>query len=211
MKFAAIFWDNDGTLVDTEPAYFRATQEVLKKHDITLTHEWYANEQLKKGRSAFDLAREQGLSEGAILLMRKERDELYLNFLNTEVRVIDGVRPTLQFLHGKIPMGIVTTSDRVHFTQIMEATQLGQYFDFFITGGDVLHVKPDPEPYLKAWEQSGLPKEACLVIEDTERGLIAAKAAGLTCFVIPNELSKNNDFSKADRILKNVEELLNYL
>lgn len=211
MNFAAIFWDNDGTLVDTEPAYFRATQEVLKKHDITLTHEWYANEQLKKGRSAFDLARERGLSEDEIFPMRKERDELYLKLLNTEVRVIDGVRSTLQHLHGKISMGIVTTSHKVHLDQIMKATGLGQYFDFLITSEDVAHVKPDPEPYLKAWKQSGLPKEACLVIEDTERGLTAAKAAGLTCFVIPNELSKNNDFSKADRVLKNVEELLNYL
>lgn len=210
-KFSTIFWDNDGTLVDTEPPYFKATQDILKGVGVELTHEWYVNEQLKRGRSAFDLVREIGKSEESIQALRKKRDELYLEFLKTEVKVMDGVVSTMEVLHGKVPMGIVTTSKKVHFDQIMAAIGLAKYFNFFITREDVTHEKPDPEPYLKAWEKSGLPKESCLAVEDTERGVTSAKAAGLPCFAIPNELSKDNDFSKADGILKNLEEILEFI
>ena len=211
MKFSTIFWDNDGTLVDTEPPYFKATQLVLKSIGVDLTHDWYVNEQLKKGRSAFDLAREKGESEESIQTLYKQRDALYLEFLETEVRILPCVLQTLEQLHGKLPMGIVTSSKRLHFERIMASTGLGKYFDFFITREDVIHAKPNPEPYLKAWAQSGLPKEQCLVIEDTERGLASAKAAGLTCFVIPNELSKHNDFSAADKVLESLEEVVEFI
>lgn len=211
MKFSAIFWDNDGTLVNTEPAYFLATEQVLRTVGIELTPEWYTNEQLKKGRSAFDLGSEAGHSSESIEVLRNKRNALYLESLKKGVPIMEGVVSTLEQLHGKIRMGVVTSSLRVNFDQIMHATGLAKYFDFFITREDTVDDKPDPEPYLKAWQKCGFPKEACLVIEDTERGLVSAKAAGLTCFVIPNELSKNNDFSKADRILKNVTEVLNYL
>lgn len=210
-QFKTIFWDSDGTLVDTEVLYFKATQEVLKSIDIEMSREWYVNEQLKKGTSAFDLAREQGHSEESIEALRKNRDALYLEALKKDAKILDNVVATLQALHGKIPMAIVTTSRRAHFDQIMASTGLAKYFDFFICREDVDHEKPNPEPYLKAWQKSGCTKEDCLVIEDTERGLAAAKAAGLTCFVIPNELSKNNDFSQADRVLKNLSEILSFV
>lgn len=210
-KFSTIFWDSDGTLVDTEPPYFKVTQTVLKEVGIDLTREWYVNEQLKKGTSAFDLARNLGQSEESIQALRRKKDELYLKSLKSEVKVMDGVVTTLDALHGKVPMGIVTTSRKVNFDQIMASTGLTKYFDFFVVREDVVHEKPDPEPYLKAWERSGLPKEKCLVIEDTERGVISAKAAGLTCFAIPNGLSKDNDFSKADGILKNLEVILEHI
>lgn len=211
MKFSTIFWDSDGTLVDTEEPYFKVTQEVMKEVGIDLTRDWYVNEQLKKGTSAFDLARDLGQSDASIQALRKKKDELYLESLKTGVRVMEGVFRTLEALHGKIPMGIVTTSRKVNFDQIMASTGLAKYFDFFILREDVVHEKPDPEPYLKAWEKSGFAKEECLVIEDTERGVTSAKAAGLACFAIPNALSKDNDFSKADRILKNLEEILEFI
>lgn len=207
MPIKAIFWDNDGTLVDTEPAFFKATEEILKTIGIELSHEWYVNEQLTRGKSPFDLARLSGQSEESIQELRKKRDELYLKVLKTEVRIMPEVIKTLERLYGKIPMGIVTTCRKIHFEQIMEYTGLGKYFDFFIVREDVVNEKPNPEPYLKAWERSGFAKEECLAIEDTERGVTSAKAAGLFCYAIPNELSKNNDFSKADRVLKSLEEI----
>ncbi len=211
MKFSTIFWDSDGTLVDTEPLYFKVIQEVLKEVGIDLTREWWVDEQLKKGTSAFDLARSLGRSEESIQALRRKQDKLYLELLKAGVRVMEGAIQTLEQLHGKVPMGLVTTSRKINFDQIMASTALAKYFDFFITREDVVHEKPDPEPYLKAWERSGLAKEKCLVIEDTERGVTSAKAAGLTCFAIPNELSKDNDFSKADRVLNKLEEILEFI
>lgn len=60
---------------------------------------------------------------------------------------------------------------------------------------------------MRALELSGLSPEKCLVIEDSERGLIAAKSAGLQCWVIPTAMTKLGDFLKADRILNSIKEI----
>ena len=203
--FKAIFWDNDGTLVDTEPLYFKATQEVLKRHEIELTHDFYVNQQLKHNTSAFSLLDPLKID---IEKLREERNTIYSEMLQEEIPIIDGVLDTLEALHGKIPMGIVTSSRKVHFDQIMEAAQIRKYFDFFITAEDVSNHKPHPDSYIKALEITGFKPEECVAIEDTERGVRAAKSAGITCFAVPTPLSSGNDFSKADRVLKNVRELI---
>jgi beta-phosphoglucomutase-like phosphatase (HAD superfamily) len=63
------------------------------------------------------------------------------------------------------------------------------------------HSKPHPEPYLTAVERLGANPAGCLVIEDSERGLIAAKAAGLACWVVPSALTRHESFDAADAVL----------
>lgn len=209
MKFSTIFWDNDGTLVDTELQYFEATQAVLRKIGIEIERAWYIEQWIRNGKSTFDWVLEQGIGEDVISELRKERDERYMRFLQSgKIQVMEGAFKVLDTLHGKIPMGIVTSSRSDHLAEIMRSTGLGIYFDFFITPADVSRSKPFPDPYLLALEKSGLEKSQCLVIEDNERGLRAAKAAGLTCFVVPNELSKDNDLSQADQVLKKLSDAL---
>ena len=82
-----------------------------------------------------------------------------------------------------------------------------RYFDFVVDGDDCENTKPDPEPYRRALERVSRPASECLVIEDSERGLLAAKAAGLKCWVIPTELAEGSDFSRADALLGSIGEL----
>ncbi|TSC85629.1 MAG: HAD family hydrolase [Parcubacteria group bacterium Gr01-1014_8] len=208
MQFKTIFWDCDGTLVNTEYLYFESTKSVLASAGVHITREWYVNEMLKKGASSMAYALSQGIPEAEVQRLRTIRNGDYLELLKKYVPVNDGVIQTLDRLHKKVPMGIVTAALRMHFEQIMKTTGLGKYFDFSICADDVTNIKPNPEAYLRAWEQSGFEKEDCLAIEDTEHGLTAAKAAGLTCFACPTEFSHTNDFSAADTILTNVREIL---
>src|SRR3989344_3857337 len=203
--FKAIFWDNDGVLVDTEPLFFAATKQVLRQHGVELTEDFYVHQNLKHNVSAFTLLDSKNID---VAQLREERDNLYAQMLNKEVPVIDGVLDTLEALHGTLPMGVVTSSQRVHFDQIMFSSGIKEYFDFFITAEDVANHKPHPEPYLKALMVTGFEATECLAIEDTERGVTAAKAAGITCFAVPTILSKANDFSKADKVLENIRELV---
>ncbi|MFC1615976.1 HAD family hydrolase [Patescibacteria group bacterium] len=205
--FKAIFWDNDGVLVDTEPVFLDSTREVLADVGIILDEDYYVKNQLAKNLSAFDLARAQGISEEKIIEMRNLRNEIYANKLEENVPVLEGVKETLEKIYDHFNMGVVTSSHKNHFDLIMKGSGLRNYFDFFITNEDVKHTKPNPEPYLMALRKSGLAKEECLVIEDTERGLTAAKVAGLSCYAIPTDLSAGNDFSKADMVLGSVSEL----
>jgi HAD superfamily hydrolase (TIGR01509 family) len=207
----AILWDNDGVLVDTERLYLRATREILAKVGVVLTKEMYIDLFLKQGKGAWHLAEEQGISALEVARLREERNTLYSEYLRKEPMVIPGAEETLARLDGKFAMGIVTSSRRDHFEIIHRSTNLLQHFDFILTGDDYVKYKPDPEPYLMGVERIGLDKEQCLVIEDSGRGLIAAKRAGLTCWVIPTELTKENDFSAADRVLDDITEVASQL
>jgi len=207
-KIKVILWDNDGVLVDTEHLYFLATKQILATLGITLTKARYRELFLIQGKGAWHLAAENGVSPGDIEQLRQKRNKLYGKLLSEESLVIAGVRDVLAALSGKFVMGIVTSSRPDHFAIIHRSSDLLPYFQFVLARSDYTHSKPHPEPYLLAVERSGFRKEECLVIEDSERGLLAAKAAGLQCIVVPNEFTCESNFSGAYKVLENVSDLL---
>lgn len=198
----AVFWDNDGVLVDTEKLYFQATREFLLQAGVKLTPALFKRISLDEGRSAFDLAEEKGISREVIDRLHAERNRRYTELLAGGVRILEGVEETLGLLRGKVIQAIVTSSRRVHFDAMHVRTGLPSLFDFILTREDYRLSKPDPEAYRLAMEKSGCRPEECLVVEDTERGLRAALAAGLRCIVVPNELTQGGVFAGAWRILE---------
>jgi HAD superfamily hydrolase (TIGR01509 family) len=211
LAFDAILFDNDGILVDTEPLFLRATQEILATVDVELTAEVYHDISMRRGGTVFDLAEARGITPDEIRALRKVRNRRYSELIDEGVRVLDGVAETLERLHGIIPMAIVTTSDRGHFDLIHSQTELIRFFDFVIAQGDYSHHKPHPEPYLTAASRIGIAPERCLAIEDTERGVESATAAGMSCIAIPNELSRSGNFENAHTVLDSMRELTSLL
>ena len=202
-----ILWDNDGLLVDTEQLYFSATRDVLSEVGIELTLDMFVRISLTHGQSAFDLAAEQGVSQEAIVKLREKRNRRYADLLKEGVPILDGVKVTLSQLLGKVAMGVVTGSRREHFEIIHQHSGLLPYFDLVLTREDYRRSKPDPDPYLTAIKTYGIEREHCLVVEDSERGLAAARAAGIRCIVVPNPLTKEGDFSGAYRVFQTIREV----
>lgn len=207
----AIFWDNDGVLVETEHLYFQATERVLASVGIHLSQEDYLELFLVTGRGAWHLAEESGIPASEIDRLRNQRNALYADLLVQAPRLAADTARVLHALHGKYVMGVVTSSRKDHFDLIHRSTGLLRYFDFVLTAGDYSHAKPDPEPYLRAVERSGLGPEACVAIEDSERGLASAEAAGISCIVVPSALTKGCNFPGAHRILGSIGEILTVL
>ncbi|MDP2360785.1 MAG: HAD family phosphatase [bacterium] len=207
----ALFWDNDGILVDTERLYFQATRESLGSVGIDLSPAQYLEWFMVQGCGAWHLAEERGLAPEAVEALRRERNERYHELLRREDLVIPGVREVLETLFGRFTMGIVTSSEREPFEIIHRRAGLLPFFQFVLAHGDFTHSKPHPEPYLRALERSGFRQDECLVIEDTERGLAAATAAGLRCVVVPTELARGCAFHGAWRVLEILADLLDLL
>jgi HAD superfamily hydrolase (TIGR01509 family) len=202
----AIFWDNDGVLVDTEHLYFEATREALRSLGHELSESEFVDLSLGRGGSCFDLAAERGVPEARIESARLARNERYTELLRG-TELIAGVRETLEHLHGRVPMGVVTNSRPEHFAVQHASTNALRFFEFVLTGADVTRSKPDPQPYLLAATRLGVAPEECLVIEDSERGLQAATRAGMHCAVVPRGLSACGDFAGAFRVLERVEQV----
>lgn len=207
----ALFFDNDGVLVDTEKYFFKSTQQIMAKIGVDLSEEDFIKLTLIDNQGAWKYAREKNIPEEGINELRKERNLLYAGYLENETLIIPGVEKALKQLSKKYKLGIVTSSKRNHFEIIHRSNRILHYFDFVLTIEDYLKSKPHPEPYLKALELSGCRREECVVVEDSERGLLAAYEAGIKCIIIPNPLTKNCDFSKAWKVLENIDQLVKIL
>ncbi|SNB47363.1 HAD family phosphatase [Geobacter sp. DSM 9736] len=200
--FRAIFWDNDGVLMETEHLYFRANAEALAGAGVDLTPELFREISLRRGESVLELAGEKEE------VLRPVRDARYRELLSAEARVFPGVPDTLARLKGRLPMAIVTSCRRENFLRMHQRSGLLTYFDFVLTREDYAASKPDPEPYLTACARAGLAPEECLAVEDSERGVKSALRAGLAVAAIPGELNAGGDFTAARWHLENVADLL---
>jgi HAD superfamily hydrolase (TIGR01509 family) len=203
----AILWDNDGVLVDTEHLYFQATRDTLAARGIEITEAQYLELFLQQSRGILHFAHEHGWSGEQLDSIRRERSALYSALLRKHSRVIDGVEEVLAAFHGRYIMGIVTSSQREHFDIIHGKSGLLRYFDFVLASGDYSEPKPHPEPYLKAVELAGARSDQCIVIEDSERGLASAKAAGLRCIIVPSRLTTGRPFAGALHVARDIREL----
>ena len=203
----AVFWDNDGVLVDTERLYFQATQEVMAGAGIPLSEADYLELFLRQDRGAWHLLAERGTSPEEIVRLRQARNDRYSELLRAEASAIDGAADTLRELHGKYLMGVVTSSRQDHFDLIHERCDLLKYFDFVLTAADFPRVKPNPDPYLMAIHRSRRPPGECVAIEDSERGLQSATAAGIRCIVIPTPMTRGCPFSGACRVIDRIDQI----
>jgi len=206
MMFDGIFWDNDGVLMETEHLYYQANAEALAQAGVELSLEDFCRISLRQGESVLGLAA-AGQSDSDGLELRRVRDEIYFRLLGEGSRVFSGVRETLEHIHGRLPMAIVTSCRRENFLQMHRGSGLLGYFDFVLTREDYRASKPDPEPYLTACARAGLHPGRCLAIEDSERGVTSAARAGLTVAAIPGEMNRGGDFGPARWLLEGVRQL----
>jgi HAD superfamily hydrolase (TIGR01509 family) len=207
----AILWDNDGVLVDTECLFFESTRRTLATIGIQLSMSQFLDLSMRQGRSAFDLAVERGWSQEQVTNLKVQRDLLYSEMLRKQTRVLPGVTETLKALHGQKRMAVVTSSQRQHFDVMHADIGLTKYFEFVLAREDYGKTKPNPEPYVLALKRMGMNAEKCVAVEDSERGLAAARAAGLRCLVIPNKITRGCTFSGATAILPRAAAVLELL
>lgn len=200
--FDGIFWDNDGVLMETEHLYYQANAEALARAGVELSLQEFCRISLRQGESVLNLAADSDEVE-----LRRVRDEIYYRLLGEESRVYPGVQETLEKLHGRLPMAIVTSCRRDNFMQMHRTSGLLDYFDFILTREDYVASKPDPEPYLTACARAGLDPCRCLAIEDSERGVVSASRAGLAVAAIPGDMNRDGDFRAARWQLDGIHQL----
>ncbi len=205
-----ILWDNDGVLVNTEQWYFAATREALAELGVQLPIDAYQQIMIQ-GRSSWELAAQAGVDPQQIKDGQDLRDELYRTYLRNNDLRIKGVFEVLSELAQHYQMAIVTTCRRDDFELIHSNLDLLQFMQFVLTREDYAESKPHPEPYLTALQKFSATSSQALVVEDSERGLRAARAAAIDCAVVDYHFTRGHDFSAAQYRLQTLKELLQLL
>ncbi len=206
MQKKYLLFDHDGVLVETEYWYFMANKRALSELGFELTLELHL-EYMKRGYSFSDLEALSKLDPDVVSSKHHDRNRYYQSYLQNEDIEIKGVQSVLEILSTHYRMAIVTTSRPQDFELIHKNRPLVSWMDFVLTREDYIKAKPDPEPYLAALDRFRGAKEEAIVIEDSERGLRSALAAGLDCVVVHNEFTRSHDFSKAQHQIHTLSEL----
>jgi beta-phosphoglucomutase len=167
-------------LADTEPLHFRCWQLVLADFGVELKWEWFAKNCIGVSEhdtlQAFRFLATPPLDFDALWAQYPRKKELFRRLIADGVPLAPGAWELLAELHGRYRMGVVSSSARVEVGLALEVGGVRGYFDALVCGSEVAHLKPAPDPYLRAAELLGA--EHPLVVEDSAAGVASAQAAG---------------------------------
>lgn len=185
----AVLWDLDGTLIESEPAWMAAEYALADKYGGEWTH---ADALRLVGHDLRDSARYIRERMGLDLEPEAIVEELLDGVIASLEQSVPWRAGALDLLRelttAGIPCGLVTMSYRRFVVPVLAALPVGR-FDVVVTGDEVTHGKPHPEPYLRALDELEVAADDVLVIEDSETGTRSAEAAGCPVLVIPSQVA----------------------
>ena len=202
----ALIFDMDGTLIDSEKMHYRAWRQTLQDFGV---HSFPFEDFVSYiGTSNERLAGDYILSHGLAadiesLVLHKQK--IYLEMI-PEIKPLPGVREILSRYHGRLLLAVASSSHCLELSRILDTLELSSYFAYVVGGDMVSRKKPDPEIYLRTMALLALRAEECVAFEDSESGIAAAKNAGMFGVAVPNSLLTNGDFSRADAIIRQIDQ-----
>lgn len=214
LNFAAVVFDADGTLFDTENLMYQVWVEVGEEMNFPYP-----------GREYLDYV---GLNRAAVLALMRERYGEGFDGADFMVRCVarlserieregvplkPGAREILALLREKqIPVGLATSTHRVRTDRRLELCGLRDCFQAVTTGDEVTKGKPDPEIYRTTCEKLGVAPGHCLAVEDSKNGILSAHAAGMPVAMVPDMIPPTEElhqivWKKFDSLLSLCEVL----
>ena len=181
--FSALIFDCDGTLVDTAPAHFFAITEALKLQGHTMERDWYMARAGLTPDALLDAQEAAVAAAGKVLPL--DRSTVFATYNDhfraglPLLREVEAVASLARAWHGKVPMSVASNGRLANVQASLRATGLLPLFDLIVSADDVARGKPAPDVFLEAARQMRVPPADCLVLEDSDEGLHAARAAGM--------------------------------
>lgn len=199
----AIFFDFNGVVIDDEKLQFKAYQEALAAHDISLTEEDYFKS-LGMNDTAFiraNLSRvNMEYTDELAADIYRRKFAAHRKMIEADLPLFPGVVTLVKEAARRYPLGVVSMARRGEIEYVLERATLLDQFNLIVSADDVHTHKPDPACYVRAHEllneknaqaqRANITADSCLVIEDTPPGILAARGAGMRTVGVTNTVAE---------------------
>jgi len=198
-----VVFDFDGLILDTELPVFRAWQEIFAKYAQELALADWAD-YIGRSPDSFDPCDDLERLLGHPV----DREAIHREHQRREASLIDaeGVLPGVvdlitQVSERDLHLGIASSSERAWVVRHLARLGLAGAFETIRCSDDVKQTKPEPDLYLAVIADWGIAPSEAIALEDSPHGVSAAKAAGMSCIAVPNEMTRSLSFDHADLVL----------
>lgn len=203
-EIKTVIFDMDGVIINSEPVHMKVEQEIFVELGLNISEEEHLTYVGRSGMDMMSVIFEKyhvHKTPEKVLFDIRSR---YLTYLkeSDEIKPVENVLEIIRYLFERNKQLLLASSaTREEINWVLKKLNLNKYFAFTISGAELENSKPHPAIFNKAAELSETPPAQCCVIEDSENGVIAAKAAGMKCIGFRNPHSGNQDLDKSDVII----------
>ena len=175
---SAVFWDMDGTLIDTEDLHHAVIRDWCAEHGYALDHGANADIFGKTMPEKWRILAPRLGSPSSEDVFRAQCEERYIEQLTRDKALERSLSVVRELALRGVMQACVSNGEAAVVRANVEILGLSDVFAFVVTGEDVTHGKPAPDPYVLAAEKAGCRPEECIAVEDSPVGMAAARAAG---------------------------------
>lgn len=178
-SYEAYLFDCDGTIADSMPLHYVAWSRALSEYNCPFDEELFYAWAGKPPSEIIGLLNTRMALYMPVTAVAERKEQLYYELL-PQLKPVEEVLEHIKAEEGRIPYGIVSGSKRDSVVASLRTLGLLEKFATIVCEGDYLNSKPHPESFLIAAARLGVAPERCLVFEDSDLGIQAAKAAGMS-------------------------------
>lgn len=174
--YKALIFDCDGTLANTLPVHFQTWVVSLRAVGADISKEWYYKYCGTSGEEMLQILKDEfgyQFDSQSIII---ERQKHYKSLINT-VKEVQAVAEVARSHYKKVPMAVASGGERVVLEATLNNIKLRDLFDVVVSVNDVEKGKPEPDIFLLTSQRLGIAPEDCIVYEDSDGGLEAARRA----------------------------------
>lgn len=207
-RIEAVLFDLDGTLVDSIPAWLRANVQVLSHFGYSITPDRFYDEFYRHGLHHAGILEHCGLPLDQAKDFYARRDDVFVDYLRSDVTWIGDAKNVLSVLSARFPLGILTGSTQRCVSAIDACLGFKQYFRTIVTYDETgLRMKPDPYGLTLLTSAFHVAPVDCLYVGDQPVDVLAARSVGMRSAILARS-SKGDISAKADFLLSSLDDLL---
>ena len=206
--FPGVIFDIDGVLVDSNPAHFESWQRAAHEDRFDFPESLFQETFGQTTRAILAEHWHRKLTPEEIAYFDRRKEDLYREIVTENFPAMPGARAFVETLYrAGFPLAVGSSGPRINVDYVLGRLGIKQYLRGIVSGTDVSRGKPAPDIFLRCAEKMGIAPNRCVVIDDSQSGICAAKAAGMKIVGYYSGGHRDEEYADVDLLVRSFEEL----